>query len=228
MPRFDYVLFDLDNTLFDFSASESYSLKATLENYGYDFSQDVLNVFREINQRLWAKYDGGEVTHEQVRYGRFEQLFSRLIIRHDYREAGDLFVSYLRERNDLVPNSVDVLKELSGHCNLAIVTNGFSKTQHSRLDRSPITKFFSHVFISDEIGAQKPNIEFFDFVLSTMDIKDKEKTLIIGDSLKSDVLGGKNAGIKTCWYNPKQEDNHSSIRPNFEIEKLTDLVPIVL
>jgi len=228
LSKFDYVLFDLDKTLFDFDTSEKYSLDATLKRFGYQYNKGALNLFQKINRDLWGKYDKGEIAHSDVKYGRFLRLFDALNISGDHNRAGDTYVDFLGGCNELTRFSLELCELLFGDCTLAIVTNGFSTTQHKRLKHSPITPYFDYIFISDEIGAQKPNIAFFNHVFKVMDIKNKEKAIIIGDSLKTDIMGGQNAGIKTCWFNPTKTKNRSGIKPDFEVYKLEQVIDIVI
>ena len=155
-------------------------------------------------------------------------MFESLEIKADFEEAGDLYTSFLSECSQLTINSIEVCEKLAHHCKLAIVTNGFSSTQHLRINNSPIKDCFSNVFISDEIGSQKPNKVFFDFVFKEMGIINKERTIIIGDSIKTDITGGNLAGIKTCWFNPEKIENKTLIKCDYEIDSLIQLIDIII
>jgi YjjG family noncanonical pyrimidine nucleotidase len=228
MNKFDILLFDLDRTLFDFDYAERYGIEFVLEKMDIEFNKENFKTYKDINHALWARFEKGEVTAQFVEVNRFKELFQSLGIKKDYEKACELYSNYLAQSNKLIPMADEVCEKLRKYCRLAIVTNGIASIQHPRIDKSSIKQYFSNVFISEEIGIQKPNKGFFDSVFEQMEITNKQKVLIIGDSLKTDILGGNLSGIKTCWFNPQLSKNTTTAKPDFEIRELTELYSIVL
>lgn len=228
MNKFDILLFDLDRTLFDFDYAERYGIEFVLNKMGLEFNKQIFEEYKDINHALWDQFEKGNITAQFVEVNRFKELFDSLGINKDYEKACDLYSNYLAQSNKLLFKAYEVCKKLSNYCKLAMVTNGIASIQRPRIDNSSIKQFFSDIFISEEIGIQKPNKGFFDSVFEQMGISNKQKVLIIGDSLKTDILGGNLSGIQTCWYNPLLAKNTTQAKPDFEIRELTELYDIVL
>jgi len=223
--RFPVLLFDADGTLLDYHASEKQALKATLSRDGYAGDElQAAEIYREVNARVWEAFERGELTQERLRILRFELLKERLNLTSTARELSDTYLSDLREGGHLIPGAGELLEELEnrGHL-LALVTNGLKDVQYRRLERGGILRYFRHVFISEEMGVQKPQVEFFRRVLEVLDGPEKADCLVIGDSLSSDIRGGLNAGIATCWYSPAGEEPPADCRPDWRITALEEL-----
>ena len=240
MNKYKHILFDLDRTLFDFDAAEKYSFFEAFRSEGINVNDEIFTAYKKINHELWNMYSNGKVSLEFVRENRFAQLFSFAHFQPDcetwggslpkqinYTSLNRKFSEYLSSCNQLIPGSFDLCKKLSANHTLSIVTNGVTEIQNNRINKSLINDLFSFIFISEEIGVQKPDIRFFNHVLSILEIRNPSQVLIIGDSLVSDIKGGNDANIHTCWFNPKKEMNSYGIVPTYEIVCLDDVMGII-
>ncbi len=204
MPHYDIVLLDADNTLFDFDAAEGAALRRALEERGYPFTPETQALYLSINRPLWAAFDRGEVTQDFLVVERFRLLVERLGGDHDPAAFNRDYLTYLGQGNQLLPGAEELCRELRGAgCLLALATNGVARVQRARLESSPLKPYFSAIFISQELGAQKPQQAFFQAVFDALDIRDRHQCVMVGDTLGSDILGGLAAGIDTIWYNPR-------------------------
>lgn len=214
------ILFDLDNTLFDFYASEKKALTETLIHFGLSPDEKMLQRYSEINLEHWKRLEKGELTREQVKVGRYRQLFEEYGTDISPEEATKYYEGMLACQNDLMPGACDILKGLFGKYRLYVVSNGTLICQQGRMKNTGITHFFENHFISQQIGFEKPQKEFFDYCFNHIPDFNRDETIIVGDSLSADIAGGKNAGIKTVWFNPTGE---KSSLPDFEIHALSQL-----
>lgn len=219
------ILFDLDNTLFDFYASEKKALEKTLVKLGINPDEKMLARYSEINLAHWKLLEQGKLTRDEVKVNRYRQLFDEYGINASPKETTKLYEKALSEEGDLTDGAFSLLKNLYGKYHLYVVSNGTLIAQHGRMKNTGITGFFDGFFISQEIGHEKPTKEFFDHCFNNiLDFK-KEETVIVGDSISADIIGGINAGIKTVWFNPSKEK--SDIKADFEIVALSELEKIL-
>ena len=203
MPRYPVVLLDADNTLFDFDAAEYKALRAVLRDRGYSTGQDTVDVYLSINTALWDAFNRGEVEQDFLLVERFRRFEQAMGGSHDPEAFNADYLAALSSNNDLIPGALELCRSLAGlGCTLAIVTNGTAVAQRGRYSASPIRDYIPHLFISQEIGARKPDSVFFDHVCRKLDISDRSCAVVVGDNLSSDILGGNRAGIDTIWYNP--------------------------
>ncbi len=198
--RYTTLLFDLDHTLIDGHASEAAAFDYTLVRARAERPADYLETYTEINLALWAAVERGEITPNDVRTERFAQLIAATDLESDPEAMGDDFVHALGANGDLYPGARDMLDELAQITTLALVTNGIGEVQRARIARLDIGKYFTAIVISGEVGVAKPGPEIYDIVFGELGQPDKATTLMIGDSLTSDMAGGINYGIATCWY----------------------------
>lgn len=203
MPRYEYVLFDADNTLFDFDAAEHLALGETLERFGIPVTGENRAAYLAINRALWAACDRGEVERDALVVERFVRLLDRLGLEGDAAAMNDCYLDRLATHGRLLDGAEELCAALAPHCTLAIVTNGVTKAQKGRYGRSPVKRYIPHLFISQEMGVQKPQREFFDRALSALDVTDPRKAVVVGDSLSADIQGAVNAGLDSIWYDPK-------------------------
>ena len=202
MAKYYCVLFDADNTLLNFDAAESKALAETLVNYGIEPDAETVQTYRTINA-IDAAGDGAEMN-------RF-------------------YLEQLSTHPDLMgPEVLDVLRELSEVATLAVVTNGFQKVQIRRLAESGVLNFMEDVFVSEKMDSEKPNRRIFDAALRALGVENREHVLVVGDGLSSDIQGGVNAGLDTCWYNPSHAENPGKVVPTYEIADLKELYPLVM
>jgi YjjG family noncanonical pyrimidine nucleotidase len=225
--KYDLLLLDADDTLFDFVRAEAWAFGQTLAALGRtdpDGSAEV--VYRRINKGLWVDLEQGRVTKDVLRVERFRRLFGELGWEDPAPVAAETFVSRLAEAAFLLPGAEEVCRTLARTHTLAIVTNGITEVQTGRLARSPLAPLVSALVISDEVGVAKPDPAIFDLALRRVGHTDKATVLMVGDSLTSDIRGGQNFRIDTCWYNPHGLPCTLPVPPTYEIRRLEDLPAI--
>ena len=198
--KYDTLLFDVDNTLLDFDANEKESFKSMILDKGEEYSEELYETYKKMNHRMWEAVERGEITIDDVLYTRFSKLMNMYRKEVDGIEYENTYRFYLNRGIQEMPNVHEVLSELKKNHRLYVITNGIKETQDSRMNRSGLVKYFEERFISESIGANKPSSEFFDYVKNNIDDFNPSNTLIIGDSLTSDIKGGNLAGIDTCWF----------------------------
>lgn len=224
MGRYEILLWDVDQTLLDFEKSQEYALKSSFEKFGMKVNDKILSRYSEINEGYWKRLEKGEVTKAELLTGRFAMLFKELGITHvmaenfepTYQEAlGSVF--YFRDDADLL------CRKLKGRVRQYAVTNGVSKTQRNKLRLSGLDQILDDIFVSEEMGCPKPQTEYFEACFHKIPDFKREKAIIVGDSLSSDMQGGNNAGIACCWYNPDKKVNTSGLKIDYEIINLWEV-----
>ena len=226
MKQYRTILFDADNTLFDFEACEKEALLQTFMKYGYDLNQDALWTYNKINTHLWKQFELGLIDRHTVIYSRFGLLFKELGIQDDGIAFEDQYQEILGRQHYFIEDAPEVVRYLFDKYNLYIVTNGVTATQNRRLKESQLDRYMRRIFVSEETGYQKPRKEFFDYCFERIEDFHREEAIIIGDSLSSDIKGGNNAGITTCWFNHKQFENSTDAKVDYEISCLKDLMKL--
>lgn len=221
--KYKNLLFDVDDTLLDFQDAQKGALKSLFESMDIPYNEETEKMYNTMNQTRWRQFEQGILTSEQVVNGRFGIFFNQLGIEVDSVEMERNYRQYLKEGIKPVENSLELVNSLSKQANLYIVTNGIAETQSYRLQKSGLIPYFKDVFISEELNAQKPSINFFNTVFSRIPYFNKEETAIIGDSLTSDIQGGINAGIDTIWYNPKRKEVKDPVIPTYDIAQLNEI-----
>lgn len=227
--KYEVILFDADETLYDFKKSEREAFKNTMLEFNIEYDEENhLKTYQDINTTLWKEFEQGLITQEKLKIERFKRLSDMLKINFDENNFATLYMKHLSNASFLYDNSIDLLDELNQHYRLGIVTNGLTLVQDKRIRQSTIAKYFDAIVISEEILISKPNPEIFEYTLKNLDFFDKSKVLMVGDSLSSDIQGGINFGIDTCWYNPNKIKNETSIEPTYEISDLDELKSLLL
>lgn len=216
-----FIFLDLDDTILDFHRSEAVALRKTLQSLNVDPTDAVISRYSEINREHWKALERKELTREQVLTGRFRQLFEELGMNVSPNVAQSLYEKNLSESHFFVDGAPRLLMTLSQKYPLYIASNGTTLVQTSRIASSGIGRYFKAVFLSEQLGADKPQIEFFERATGQIDGYNPSEAIILGDSITSDMQGGINAGMHTCWYNPHHRDNHGII-PEFEITDLAE------
>lgn len=217
------VLFDLDDTLFDFHKAEKIALTKTLVHFGIDPTEETLALYSTINAAHWKRLELGEISREEVKVGRYRELFKTIGVECDPVKATAYYESMLAIGHYFMPGAPELLEELYGKYRLYIVSNGTAKVQEGRIGSSGIAKYMDGIFISQLLGANKPDKQFFDICFAEIPDFSLSETVIIGDSLSSDIKGGINAGITTVWFNPKGIENDSDIKPDYTIKELSEV-----
>lgn len=224
--RYNTLLFDVDDTILDFKAAELQGLSKLFGNQGYELTDELLSSYQILNQQLWKDYEENKRTREEVLNTRFGLFFEQLGKKVDSVAMEQEYRHYLNQGAQRLGNSLEIIADLSNKANLYVVTNGVAKTQYQRLEAAKLLPYFKEIFVSETIGYQKPRIEFFQHVFNKIAPVDLEKTVIIGDSLSSDIKGGQNAGIDTIWLNANQQET-PTIKPTYTIQNLDDLYQIL-
>ena len=231
--RYKVILWDVDNTLLDFPYSQEYALKKCLSEIGVEADKAMVERYSAINDSWWKRLELGEVTKKELISGRFQDMFTEYGINCEDME---LFCShyqiYLGSIYRYIENSPEVLKSLKGICRQYAVTNGVTWTQMNKMKLYGLLDLLDGIFISEQLGAPKPRKEFFDAVFAGIEEVAKgevkrEEILIVGDSLSSDIKGGNNAHIATCYYNPSGKKYETTLRIDYEITSLGEVPKIV-
>ena len=217
------VLFDLDDTLFDFHKAEKIALTKTLVHFGIDPTEETLALYSTINAAHWKRLELGEISREEVKVGRYRELFKTIGVECDPVKATAYYESMLAIGHYFMPGAPELLEELYRKYRLYIVSNGTAKVQEGRIGSSGIAKYMDGIFVSQILGANKPDKQFFDICFAEIPDFSLSETVIIGDSLSSDIKGGISAGITTVWFNPKGIENDSDIKPDYTIKELSEV-----
>ena len=222
------LLLDLDHTLFDSAACEIAAFEDTLGAAGVDLPLRHFDTYFEINAALWTSVERGAMTPQEVRLVRFERLVAKIGLDVDPEPLADAFAVGLGANGDLYPGAREALEQLTEHARLALVTNGLSQVQRARVERLDLEHYFDAILISAELGVAKPAREMFDAAFVALDSPEKESALMVGDSLTSDIRGGADYGIATCWYNPHRKTAAPDVGVSHEITSLDQLPALVL
>lgn len=220
---FDILLIDLDDTILDFKMQERVAIRKTLSGAGIDPTDEVCALYSRINDAHWKRLEKGEITREQVLLGRFQMLFEQLGVSGNAEQSRKNYEGNLSDGHYFLPGAEDALKALSKEYRLFLVSNGTTHVQEKRLASAGIGKYFEDIFISQSIGINKPAKGYFDHCFARIPGFAPERAIIVGDSLSSDIQGGKNAGIATCWVNPGHKPVNPDICPDYQIGSLSQL-----
>lgn len=222
------LLFDIDDTLLDFKAAERQSISLLMKDLDVEPTNKNIQTYSRINKEYWGQFEHGLIEKNVLIAKRFETFFALHGLSVDGKVLDKKFRANLENCHYLMSGSIQLLESLQPNFELYAVTNGVASTQHRRIADSGLDNYFRSIFVSEETGYQKPAKEYFDYVFERIPGFDASRTMIIGDSLTSDILGGNNAGITSCWFNPQKENNpFPDIQPNFEITTLGDLEHIL-
>lgn len=225
--QFRSILIDIDDTLFDFGIAERVAIAKAYRDYGIEPTEERLARYSAINIAQWEAMERGELTRDQVLLRRHELFFAELGVQIPIQEFEDRYRGYLGVGHYFVEGAEEMLTYLYGKYDLYVASNGVAETQYSRMASAGIGKYFKAVFISETTGSHKPEKAYFDYCFARMEHFEPETTLIIGDSLTSDIKGGLDAGIKTCWFNPKGKKGREDIVPHYEIRDLKEIQKIL-
>ena len=220
-----FVLLDLDDTILDFGYSEAVALQSLLREYGLEPTESIVRRYSEINDSYWKRLETGELTRAEVQTGRFSELFSEMGVVADAADANARYKELIAGVCRYVDGAEALLADLrAAGYQIYVVSNGSVNVQKGRMHLAGLDDFFDGVFFSEQIGAEKPSMEFFSYCIARIPGFDPNKAIIVGDSLTSDIKGGLNAGILTCWFNPKRKALTADIAPDFEISALQQLL----
>ena len=207
MAKYYCILFDADNTLLDFDAAESKALADTLRNYGIEPDAETVQTYRTINGELWRQLEKGQIRRDKLMAERFTRFLKAVNAAGSGAEMNQYYLDQLSTHPDLAaPNRV----------------------QSRRVAESGLKEFVEEVFVSEKLDSEKPNRKIFDTALRSLGVENRERVLMVGDSLTSDIQGGINAGLDTCWYNPNHAENPGKVCPTYEISNLEELYQLVM
>lgn len=232
MNRFTTVFWDVDGTLLDFAYSQRHALSECFRSIGREMTEQELSLYTRINDEYWKRFELGEVTKKQLLTGRFLTLFQKLGIEGvDVEDFRTRYQAELGDNFSFLDDSLAICGNLRGKVRQYVITNGVTSTQRNKLERSGLADMMDGIFISEEIGSPKPDMRFFEYCLAHIEEKDKSRILIVGDSLTSDIKGGLQAGIPTCWYRTgagsMDEILGAGCRPDYEISDLHRIYDIL-
>ena len=229
MAKYKYLLWDIDGTIINFELAERAAIRSLFDRFKLgECSDEMLMYYSQINKRYWQLMESGKIKKDKMLVERFIEFFSYKGINADI--AAEFNKEYQIALCDTIvfnDDAIDIIKHQKKTCKIIIVTNGTEVVQEKKLERSGLNDIVDNVFISELVGFEKPNIKFFEKVILEVGIKDLKEALIIGDSLTSDIQGGHNIGIDTCWYNPKNEENTTLLNPTYTIRNLHELENII-
>ncbi len=228
--KYTTVLFDADNTLLNFDKDENCALRKTMELYDVPITEENISTYVKINQGMWKALERGELTKPELKRTRFRKFFDAINFEtdRDTFEINEKYLSLLGEGGNTLDGAVDLCRELKDEgYDLYIVTNGIEKTQKNRLTKSGLISYFTEIFVSETIGHQKPKKEYFDYVLSHIKETDKEKIILVGDSLTSDIKGAMNAELKSVWLNLKGQELPEEYKPDYVINDVREVREII-
>ncbi len=224
--RYTTLFLDLDNTLLDFNKAEATAIRKVLKDNDLPYDDNAVKTYSEINLSFWKRFEKGEIEKSEIFEGRFIKFLEVMGLYGDTAKISKEYCQNLSEGYFTVDGSEDILTYLKNKgYYLCATTNGLSITQFKRIKNSGLEPFFDNIFVSEDTGHQKPEKGYFDYVIDNIPEKNRKKMLIIGDSQSSDILGGINSGIDTCWYNP--ENVLPKYKSQFEIKNLAELREIL-
>lgn len=222
-----HIFLDLDDTLLDFHLAEHIAISATFAEMGVRNDESTLKRYSEINRSCWERLERGEWTRREVLVGRFRLLFAELGAAADPEATQQMYEDKLCIGHYFLEGAEELLTALHGRYKLYITSNGTARVQDSRIASADIAKYFDGIFISQRVGADKPSPLFFERVFAEIQGFDRREAIVLGDSLTSDIKGGRDAGIITCLYNPKGRPGRQDIQPDYEIKTLSEFIPLL-
>lgn len=226
--RYHTILWDVDQTLLDFDRSQDYALRFCFQKLNLEINDEIVQIYASINDSYWKRLERGEVTKKELLTGRFDTLFEQLHI--DTVTSADIAPMYQKALGSVYfykDDSLELCKKLQGKVKQYVVTNGVSSTQRNKLRLSGLDQIMEGIFISEEMNYAKPDIRFFERCFKQIPNFQKESTLIVGDSLTSDMKGGNQAGLDCCWYNPAGHKNENNLKIDYEIQNLWEVEEIL-
>ena len=219
----EFLFIDLDDTILDFHMAEQVALSKTLRFFGLEPDAQVIARYSQINREHWERLERKELTREEVLVGRFQVLFREYGLTVDPVQCARTYEGNLSQGHYFLPGAREAVESLSKKYRLYLASNGTARVQAGRLESANISHFFEKIFVSQEMGANKPDILYFQRCFAQIPDFDLQKAMIVGDSLSADILGGIQAGMKTCWVNPTGKPCREDVRPDYEIRSIAQL-----
>ena len=219
----EFLFLDMDDTILDFQKAEHVALRKTLREFALEPTEAVCARYSQINRWHWEQLELRKMTRDEVVTGRFAMLFQEFGISVDAYAVAMAYEVNLSQGHDFLPGAEEALERLSGKYKLYLASNGTSRVQWPRLESAGLRKYFREIFISQDLGADKPSMEYYNRCFAKIPSFDANRAMMVGDSLTSDIRGGRNAGMRTCWVNPEHKKGREEIPADYEIENLTQL-----
>ena len=220
---FEYLFLDLDDTILDFHKAEHLAIGKVMQHFGVEPTEERRARYSQINKWHWHQLELKKMTRDEVLEGRFAVFFEELGIQVDRYAVARLYEEYLSQGHWFLPGAEEAVEVLHKKYRLFLASNGTASVQKGRMTSANLYRFFEKVFVSQEIGHNKPSLAYFDAVAAQIPGYDPAKAIIVGDSLSSDIKGGINAGIANCWINPGHAPARADIPADYEIEYLHQL-----
>ena len=217
--KWDWIVCDADETLFTFDSFSG--LQRRFLDYSVTFSAEDFQDYQAVNKPLWVDYQNGAITSLQLQHQRFDGWAERLNVPPG--ELNAAFMNAMAEICSPLPGAVSLLDSLQGKVKMGIITNGFTSLQQTRLERTGLRDHFDLLIISEEVGVAKPDARIFDYALAQAGNPDRSRVLMVGDTAESDIRGGVNAGLATCWFNPHQRELPADLRADWTVTSLSEL-----
>jgi len=221
--KYDWILFDADETLFHFDAFKGMQLMFSRK--GVEFTQQDFDHYQTVNKPLWVDYQNGTITAHALKHTRFQEWADKLNTTTSELNSG--FLEAMADICTLLPGAKELMEAVHGKAKMGIITNGFTELQAIRLERTGMSQYFEHVVISEQVGVAKPDTAIFSYALEKMGFPCKSKVLMVGDNQHSDILGGLNFGIETCWLNSIGAEADANIAPHYTVNSLHQLKDIL-
>jgi YjjG family noncanonical pyrimidine nucleotidase len=227
MRRYEWILFDADHTLFDFDKASEEALSEVLLEYGVSWCAGMYGDYKRINIQCWSEHENGLINRDTLVYERFRRYFDHMKLGLDPVTTQQKYLKGLGSKPYTMPGAEIMLMQIKSTRKIGYITNGMTEVQRIRLDLVGWTSWFDLIVIAGEIGCSKPHKEYFDHVHRHMGFPDKEKVLVVGDSLSADIRGALNFGYHACWYNPDQQECLPELAPQHMISHLEELFHVV-
>ncbi len=226
MKKFEVLIFDLDNTLIDFSQSETVALPSAMKAFGIEVTDEQITEYQKISRQCWVDMEAGIYTKSECVVLRFERFLDYLGVENvDPKEANEKYLDCLSIHVPLMEGTNEVLAKLKEDYLLVMMTNGIKRVQEAKIQKSGLDKYFDCVIISDDAGFNKPDVRIYEYMEGLIGKHDKDRMLMIGDSVGSDIEGGINFGIKTCFFNPK--GNECKLKVDYEVKSMKEILGVV-
>lgn len=224
--KYSLIFIDADDTLYDFQQCEMNALVKTFTENNLDSSKKIIDTYHRYNGSLWKELEKGVISQDEIKHERFRLLVEHFQWKIDYLELSKNYIRNISNERILLPGAEDICRYLNNKYTIILLTNGISEIQRGRFEKSELRKYFSKLVISDEACCSKPDPAIFEWALEDTEFSNKKEMLIIGDSLTSDIQGGVNFGIDTCWLNPAGK-RAGVPAPTYEIRNLSELKSIL-
>ncbi len=221
--KYDLFLFDLDDTLLDFRASEKLSFERSLASLSLPVTEGLFASYQVENRELWRLFEEGKTTKDDLKVERFRRTFALNGIDADPELASHRYLEALPKTVVLVDHAVELLEWLRDFGEIGIITNGIHHTQTERIKNSPLSSLISFMCVSEECGFAKPDVRFFEHSSKMAKNFRKDSSLVIGDRWEADIMGAHRFGVDSVWFNPQKKDRPEGPLPTFEIEHLSEI-----